>query len=196
MEFKISFPKLSNSNTIALHYCKAQHGFTWSVSCCSPAEAYTGLTQDYHTNMYMIFTWTFFKTTCLPQDYEAEIPTRFYLQARNKLGGQLKKGASQNTNLQRKVSILRKPVTANPFLQKRLHVVTISLSFFLQYYSLSPRGGCGCAHTHLFTHTQRAKVCVESPPLLFLTLCYGIWPLPKAGSLLSLDTGLSFSAHT
>lgn len=67
MEFKISFPKLSNSNTIVLHYCKAQHCFTWSVSCCSPAEEHTGLTQDCHTDIYMIFTWTFFKTTACPR---------------------------------------------------------------------------------------------------------------------------------
>lgn len=54
MEFKISFPKLSDSNTISLHYCKAQHCFTWPMSCCSPAEEHTGLTQYCHTNIYMI----------------------------------------------------------------------------------------------------------------------------------------------
>lgn len=70
------------------------------------------------------------------------------------------------------------------------------LSFLLQHYSLSLRGGCGCVHTHLFMRMQRAKVCVVSPPLLLLTLCRSIWLLPKAGSLQSLDTGLSFSAHT
>lgn len=51
-------------------------------------------------------------------------------------------------------------------------------------------------HTHLFMHMQGAKVCDVSPPLLLLTLRLGIRPLPKAGRLLSWDTGLIVLAHT
>lgn len=155
MEFKISFPKRSNSNTIFLHYCKVQHCFLWSW--CSPAEEHTGLTHNCHTNIYMILPGLSSEQHACPRAMRLKyLLESIYKQVM--LGGHVR-GASQNTNLQRKVSILRKPATANPFLQKRLPVVTISLSFFLQYYSLSLGRVWVCAHTLVHTHVESKGLC-------------------------------------